>query len=75
LVKKSKAVVWAVPSSESSDSRYHSVSWATDGNLNASYRRGHTRNFRSGYAGWVRAKAFARTQAKKMGVKADIHPY
>ncbi len=73
--RKSKAVVFAVPSSETSDSRFHEVSWAKDGNLNAAYRRGDERRFRSGRAGWERAKAFARAKAKSLGVKATIHPY
>jgi len=75
MVKKNKAVVWAVPSSETADARFHDVAWAADGNLNASHRRGHTKRFRSGYAGWLRAKRFARAKAKELGIEASIHPY
>jgi len=75
MVKKNKAEVFAVPSSESADARYHEVAWAKDGNLNASYRRGDLRRFRSGYPGWLRAKKFAHAKAKELGIKATIHPY
>jgi len=75
MVTKNKAIVWCVPSSETADARYHNVSWAKDGNLNASHRRGDTRRFRTGRPGWERAKKFARAKAKELGVKATIHPY
>lgn len=70
----SRAIVFCVPSFESA-SGYHDVSWAADGDLNKADRRGHVRRFRSGRAGWERAKAFARAKAKTLGVKASIHPY
>lgn len=72
--RMSRAIVWCVPNFESA-SNYHEVAWAADGDLNKSYRRGHVRRFRSGRAGWERAKAFARAKAKTLGVKASIHPY
>ena len=73
-VRKSRAIVWCVPSFETFHG-YHDVSWAADGDLNKASRRGHVKRFRSGRAGWERAKAFARAKAKTLGVKASIHPY
>ena len=70
----SRAVVWCCPSFETAHG-FHDVSWAADGDLNKAVRRGHTKRFRSGRAGWERAKAFARAKAKTLGVKASIHPY
>ena len=68
---RGKPTVFAVPKSEASDVRYHEVLWAKDGNLNASFRRGHMRRFRD----WSKAKVFARQKAKQIGCTATIHPY
>ena len=72
---KKKAKVFAVPSDETGDGRYHEVCWAKDGNLNASHRRGDEKRFMSNHKGWRRAVAFARDKAKALGVKATIHSY
>lgn len=74
---KKRAVVWVVPSDETADGRYHEVSWAKDGNLNAAHRRGHIRRFAQmgGIKGYRRAVAFARKKAKDLGVKATVHPW
>lgn len=69
--KINKAKVFAVPSDETADGLYHEVSWAKDGNLNASTRRGDVRRFRM----WGKAKSFAIKKGKELGVKALIHHY
>jgi len=59
-------VVFAVPKDETADGRYHEVVWAKDGNLNASYRRGDVKQFRT----WVNARKFANQKAKELGARA-----
>lgn len=61
-------VVFLVHRSETADGRFHEVSWAVDGNLNASYRRGDVKRFRK----MALARAFARKKAKVMGAELTI---
>jgi len=65
---RTRARVFACHKSETADGRFHEVSWAKDGNLNAAYRRGNVKRFRL----WGRAKNFANTKGKALGVKAVI---
>jgi len=58
--------VFAVHKDETADGRYHEVSWARDGDLNAAYRRGNVRRFRM----WISARKFANKKAKELGTKA-----
>ena len=58
--------VFAVHKEETADGRYHTVSWAKDGNLNASRKRGNVRRFRL----WDNARKFANQKAKELKTKA-----
>ena len=61
-----KPTVFAVHKDETADGRYHEVSWAMDGNLNAAHKRGNVRQFRL----WISAKKFANRKAKVLKTKA-----
>jgi len=58
--------VFAVHKDETASGRYHEVSWAQDGNLNAAGRRGDVKRFRL----WSLARRFANQKAKELGTKA-----
>jgi len=58
-----KPEVWIFTPSETMTG-YYEVMWAKDGDLNKSSRRGDVKRFRL----WSRAKAYARTKAKSLGV-------
>ena len=66
MVKKQKPAVFAVHKDETATGKYHEVSWAKDGDLNAAYRKGNVRSFRI----WASARRFALKKAKELEVKA-----
>ncbi len=74
--RKDDPTVFAVHKSETSDGRYHEVSWAKNGDLNAAARafvRGKKNTVKRGtrrFRLWGAAKVFAKKQAKVMGTVA-----
>ena len=67
---KKQAVVFAVPSDESSSGK-HEVIFASDGDLNKATQRGNIKKF----SDWNDTESFAHRKGKDMRAKVIIHSY